>query len=254
MHAADLGVFQDAIGSLFYLEVMNKTWFRSKMLGLKQLNVDLDNFYGSQPKQMSRVTPLTMSQIKGKDLKYPYLKCKAAQTRHLAMFALVLARRHRFGDGPGRRSAYQFKEGSRLAGLEEAHLSNLVSMFEGMEGYARSCGEEPFREDQCRHYMYKFLQAYSNLNRLWRTNLPEAAHKHMPFNLRQKGHLLQHLVEDKIPMWGSPSLFWVYRDEDYIGAVKGIASKTKCPFNLEKRLLEKLMIWTKVSALKSELL
>jgi hypothetical protein len=247
MHSADLGCFQDALGSLFYLEIMNKGWYRNKAAGLRQLNQDLLDFYTAQAKALSRVTPLTMSQIKGRDLGYPYLKCKAAQTRHLAQFGLVLARRHKHGDGA--RAPYTFKHGSRLAPHSAAHLDHLVEMFEGMEGYTRSCGQVPFPEEQCRRGMYKFLQSLAALHGLWRTGIPQHTHKFMPFSLRKKSHVLQHLVDDKIGLWGSPAAFWWYRDEDYIGTVKRIAAKTKHPFSLETRMLEKLMIWTKIHAM-----
>ncbi len=244
MHSADLGCFQDALGSLFYLEIMNKGWYRNKATGLRQLNQDLLDFYTAQAKALSRVTPLTMSQIKGRDLGYPYLKCKAAQTRHLASFGLLLARLHKFGDAS--RSPFVVRPGSRLAPQLNLHLDLLVAMFEGFAGYTVACARVPFPEEECRQAMHKFLQSLTALHQLWRAGIPANAHKFMPFVLRQKSHVLQHLVEDKIGLWGSPSAFWCYRDEDYIGTVKGIASKTKHPFTLETRLLEKLMIWTKI--------
>ena len=56
-----------------------------------------------------------------------------------------------------------------------------------------------------------------------------------PFHLRLKAHLLQHLVEDQLDMWGSPSLFWCYGDENFIGAMKETAAKSKHPHTLEDR-------------------
>ena len=54
--------------------------------------------------------------------------------------------------------------------------------------------------------------------------------------------MLQHLASDKILLWGSPQHSWCYRDEDYVGAVKNIAAKTKYPTTLEKRVTEKLIL------------
>ena len=95
--------------------------------------------------------------------------------------------------------------------------------------------------------MYVFLQSLKFLHDLWRVGVPEDQQKNLPFHLRPKCHVLQHLVEDKLCLWGSPASFWCYRDEDFIGVVKGIARKTKEPKTMEKRILEKMMIWTKVS-------
>jgi hypothetical protein len=60
--------------------------------------------------------------------------------------------------------------------------------------------------------------------------------------MRPKAHALHHLIEDKLRLWGSPSRFWNYRDEDYVGAIKVIAAKTKHPFTLERRIADKLML------------
>ena len=42
MHAGDLGTFQDSVGSLLYLEITNKQWFRNRRVGLACLNKSLD--------------------------------------------------------------------------------------------------------------------------------------------------------------------------------------------------------------------
>ena len=53
---------------------------------------------------------------------------------------------------------------------------------------------------------------------------------------------MQHMVQDTVPMYGNPSSFWCYGDEDFVGVVKNIARKTVHPLTIEKRVLEKLMI------------
>ena len=67
-------------------------------------------------------------------------------------------------------------------------------------------------------------------------------HGKLPFHLRPKCHACQHLVEEKIRMFGSPSSFWCYRDEDFVGCVKRIARKTLHPATLEIRVMQKLRI------------
>ena len=52
----------------------------------------------------------------------------------------------------------------------------------------------------------------------------------------------------KIEAFGSPSMFWCYRDEDFVGVMKSIASKTKHPATLEKRMIQKLRIWAALDA------
>ena len=67
--------------------------------------------------------------------------------------------------------------------------------------------------------------------------------------MRPKCHLLEHLVLDHIVGYGPPAKFWCYRDEDSVGAVKRIASKTKHPATLEARILLKLRL---LEALKAK--
>ena len=247
MHAGDLGCFQDAIGTLFWLEVSNKAWHRTNAAGLQSLNNELKAYYrANSDRGLSQVTPLAMSQIWSDKPGYPFLKAKAAQTRHLSEFCLVLALRHQHGDA--NRRAYSFRAGTRMAGQGAVHSAHLVAMFRGLNDFCISCSAAPFNKDACKRAMYQFLQSLKAPHDLWRHNVPLEQQRPLPFHMRPKSHVLQHLVEDKVPVWGSPASFWCYRDEDFIGAVKGIAQKTKDPRSIELRILEKLTIWAKFSA------
>jgi hypothetical protein len=239
MHAGDLGCFQDALGGLLWCEVTCKAWHRNQRTGLLRLNEDLKKYYGANRHlNLSSVYPLSLSQLKGKDDKYPSLKCKAAECRHLAQFGLILAHRHRAGNA--HRPQFSFR--GRMAGSEQEHLDNLVAMFEGLVRYHTSCAATPFDAHECRASLYLFLQSLAALYRLWRRGLPADEQGYMPFNLRPKAHALQHLAEEKIKIWGSPARFWCYRDEDFIGTVKTIAAKSHHPRTIEQRVLEKLLI------------
>jgi hypothetical protein len=239
MHAADLGVWQDAIGSLLFLEIDQKSWSNSRVEGLRKLNEDLGLYYSAnRHKNLSRVTPLSMSQLKQKDKKFPYLKAKAAGTRHLIDFALLLARRHRYGGGG--RQRYAFPAGHRLAGREEEHLALLESLFAGMAQYKEAC--EPFSETECRDGMILALKSLSGLHKLWTTGLSEADAQKQPFHMRPKAHALLHLVLDQLQLFGSPARSWCYRDEDFVGVIKKIASRTMHPATMERRVSLKLRL------------
>ena len=45
--------------------------------------------------------------------------------------------------------------------------------------------------------------------------------------------MMDHVVNEKIQLWGSPRHFWCYADEDFVGLVKRIAVMTKHPKTLE---------------------
>ena len=100
--------------------------------------------------------------------------------------------------------------------------------------------------------MYQFLQCLDALNKLWRAGLPVGEQAALPVHVRPKAHMLQHLVEDKLALWGSPARFWCYRDADYVGCIKNIAAKSKHPWTLEDRVGEKLRIWAALESLDTD--
>jgi hypothetical protein len=241
MHAGDLGTFQDAVGSLFWLEATHKGWYRNQTVGLQNLNRMINEYYAAhQDLGLSKATPLVWTQIFAASPGYPFLKAKAAQTRHLAQFCLTLAQLHRSGNAG--RPAFEFRANHRLALETARHRDLLVLLFEGLVEYHESCSREPFSVAECRAAMYKYLQALGELNRLWRAGCTEAEQTTLPFHLRPKAHVCQHMVEEKIELFGSPSTFWCYRDEDFVGSIKNIARKTMHPATLEKMLVHKLRI------------
>jgi hypothetical protein len=202
MHAADLGVFQDVIGSLMWVECTTRAWHRNIPDGLKQLNKDMDDFYSAnRDRGLSRATPLAWVQIRSKTYGYPYLKTKAAQTRHLSEFAVLLAQRH--AHGLGARAPFQFMPTSRLAGRSQEHLRHLVDMTEGMNEYHQSCSATPFVPSECRAAMRKCLVSLAALNKLWREGLSEAQQSVQPFHLRQKAPPSSLSAEQAAIVYGS---------------------------------------------------
>ena len=241
MHAADLGSFCDALGSLFFLEIRNKDWYGNQTIGLAGLNSQLATYYKANP-GLSKAGPLVISQIIGKNPGHLFLKANAAQVRHLAEFGLVLANKY-LGYSDDARAKFRFNRKHRLFPRLQEHLENLVATFQGMTRYVRSLSATPFDPDACREGMFLYLSSMGKLHELWRPDiLGKAQNSKQPFNVRPKAHKLQHLVQDQVQIFGNPSTFWCYRDEDYVGNVKRICAKTKDPRTLESRVLQKLKI------------
>ncbi len=111
-----------------------------------------------------------------------------------------------------------------------------------MERFCRCLKQEPFDERVCKDSMFLFLKSMAGLYSLWRQGHPEDQLKRLPFNIKPKCHLLEHLVLDFVPVFGSLARFWCYRDEDYVGFIKRIRAKTRHPASLESRVLLKLRI------------
>ena len=253
MHAGDLGSFQDALGSLFWCEISNKQWHRSRNAGLKFLNQQLRSYYEANADQhLSPLGPLVLSQIRAKEPGYPCLKSKAAQCRHAARFGLVLARVHAHG-GQGR-PAYAFRAHSRLAGRSHDHGRMLVGLLEGLVDFHDACAAQPFDAAVCKEAMYKYLENLDGLRNLWRSGLATANEPQgLPFWVRPKAHMLQHLVEEQIQTWGSPIHFWCYRDESFVGSIKTTcAAASRHPQTLEATVGEKCMLLSSVNSYEAK--
>ena len=233
MHCGDLGVFPDAIGGLMYIEMQHKPWHSSFAAGVVWLNSQLKNYYSANP-HLTRVQ-LTVNMIKNRDCAYPTLKCKAAECRHLAGFAVYLAHRHR-------RMNLTFRN-PRLAPLSAEYQGLAVTMAEGLNSYHEACSAEPFSEAACKGSMFQFIRAMTDLRALFRRNLAAELHDSQPFIFRVKGHMLDHMVRESIGRWGSPKNFWCYADEDFVGMVKRIAVSSRHPRTLEKVLLKKYRLY-----------
>ena len=247
MHAGDLGAFQDFMGSLLWLEISNRQWPGNRAAKLQRLNTELSEYYAANAsRKLSQIGHITQLMIFPASLGYPYLKAKAAQTRHLADFGLALAHRHMQGSPD--RPPLRFRAGHHLHGRHDEHLHFVTEAAEGMVGYHRACAAEAFDPVACKNSMYRFLQSMSALNAMWRDGLEDRHHSVQPFHIRPKFHILQHLVEDQLLLWGSPSRAWCYRDEDFVGSVKKVASKSKNPATLEKVMTEKLMLLSGLGA------
>ena len=56
-----------------------------------------------------------------------------------------------------------------------------------------------------------------------------------------KIHLVLHLAEWQAPVWGNPSYYWTYADEDLVGLMIEVAESvhvlTLCPTSLVKLLI-----------------
>ena len=65
--------------------------------------------------------------------------------------------------------------------------------------------------------------------------------------------MMDHVVNEKIQLWGSPRHFWCYAGEDFVGLVKRIAAMTKHPKTLEAVLLNKYRLFAALHAYALEI-
>ena len=92
-----------------------------------------------------------------------------------------------------------------MAGKTAEHLELMINVFRGMEQYCRSLSAELFEAEACKRGMMLYLESFSSLNALWRVGRPDDEVDRLPWHIRPKCHILQHLALDQIPIFGSPA-------------------------------------------------
>ena len=122
-----------------------------------------------------------------------------------------------------------------------------------MVNYHCGCQAVPFVGSACKDGIYSFLQSFDALHGMCREGMSEQAQKHLPWHHRPKSHMLQHIVEDKVPLFGSPNQFWCYGDEDFVGSIKSVCAMSRHPATLEVRVAEKAMITAGTNAYENRL-
>ena len=196
LHVVDLGVGADVLGNLFYTALTYKgaqlLAGRTKDERLVSLWKKLREWY-SINKQASMLDNLTHEMIRRDGgQKKPRLKAKGAEARYLYKFGLDLAT-----------SFYEQIPGDEFLKTVAALFRELVCMQDLVSGDAADYDPQK-GSAACRRFctLYKTLRDASEF----------------PFwQLKPKLHLLQELMEYQSPVFGSPRLYWCYRDESWCG-------------------------------------
>ena len=247
MHSGELGPLLDALGSLLWVEVTTKMWHRTKNAGLRAINSELELYYSAN-KAYSPLR-LSMTQLKSKTTPYPILKAKAAQAKHLCKFGLVLA--HKQAGALGRRG-FEWRPSHRLHNRGHEYRTLIVQLFAAIVTYYDACDADEFVADRCIQPMYVFLQTMVQLHDLWCSGLNPDLAKYQPFHNRPKMHMLQHLVEDQLQLFGAPRNSSCYLDENFIGVLKLICGRSKHPKTIERVAMEKIRLGAGVAARQLE--
>ena len=62
--------------------------------------------------------------------------------------------------------------------------------------------DDAFDAGECKRAMYQFMGGFASLHYLFATGLPAADAASQPYHPRPKLHMLQHLVEEQLRLWG----------------------------------------------------
>ena len=195
LHIVDLGVGADMMGCFFWTLIRNNNYLDgpNKDVRTAALWRLLKDWY-SETKPASRLDNLTEEMIKRSGTnKKPKLRAKGAECRYIIKFAVDLSKSLHQADPSS-------AEMSAIAELFN-ELWTLQLWVSGSKGKYNS----EIAAAHCRRFclMYEALRASGKGDNLWQ--------------FKPKLHLLQELVEYQSHDYGSPRLYWTYRDESWCG-------------------------------------
>ena len=199
LHTVDQGVASHVIANIFWECVKKHVWHPSRQDdNVEGLMHDIQQHYKSS------ATPKGHSRLQGKLIVdrlrsasgYPKLKAKAAATRHLADFALILARRH--------------LDAKRVALIEMLVRFYTIVHSDGMF-------MQPEHKEELPGLGRRLMQIYGQLS----AEALSAGRK--LYKISPKHHLFVHLCEWQAVEMGNPRYYWTYADEDLVGSMIEVA-------------------------------
>ena len=153
--------------------------------------------YYKEYKPPSTIQNLTMDMVK-QDKKYPKLRAKGAETRHLVPFGYILAQ--------NLYDTHQTTQNMTLKNL----MFNLLGFYSCM-------AQEPFQHEVAGARCRKTLLLYKALSD------EAAATNQTLWKCKPKMHMWQELAEHMTEHVGNPQDFWCYKDEDFVGFISELA-------------------------------
>ena len=219
LHAADLGMTAHIIGNIMWESVLQKYWGASTQeANVELLAKDLDSWYKKTKCKVKIQGKLTQQRIRA-DGQFPKLKCKAAAARHLADYALDVARRTSTGSTHDQLKIALAESLTRFYQIME---ENGQFFSPGVQGDFRQVGN-----GLCSMLSILSAEAHAKGLRMW---------KYSP-----KVHLVEHMTGDQAAAFGNPRYFWWYADEDLVGLTIEVAENCHV-FTVAEMVLVKWLI------------
>ncbi|CAE7203535.1 unnamed protein product [Symbiodinium sp. CCMP2592] len=226
LHAADLGITIDFMGSLLYYIQAERIRGQSMLKRCAKLYEDIHSFYerNSTQDRLPKLLPTMLrADDKGKE-KVPKLRAKAGEARSLVPCMVELARKH-LDD-----SKEQEVTMIRAAQALQAIYSGLSSATWNVEDFQKN--------------VQVFLLVMSSLEEFFQVD--------MLFRLKPKAHMLLECSRDESEEGTSPALFWAYRDESFGHTLAILAARRGGKFSMKavsKAVLLRFMAANKVPRL-----
>ena len=219
LHAADLGVVQDAIGNVLWEYVHSPQCPGSNLADkVKQTWLDLKEYYKAM-QSPSRLQGLTKAMIK-QDGKPPKLRAKGAETRHALGFAVQCAQK-------------MHNESPTL------HNTTVLKCISALMDINMLMNLEEWRPDLAKTSCQTFASMYVALSK----ESQRTTGKDTLWRVKPKMHMMEYQSQKL----GNPRLYWDYDDEDFVGWVSKIATSRGGPkqtATTAKKVLERYRAMT----------
>ena len=201
LHAVDQAVASHIIANVFWFLVIVKNIYRlgTQSEKVQELNKRLKVWQSKRKSPLQGKLTVERLRTKGK---WPKLKARAAQTRHLADYAYELMLEH--------------------CNLELPHERRILAVIQLLvRFYNILASPDMFFSEEARVEVpsigRKMMMLYQQLAE---AAIAEGQKK---WKLSPKHHIFLHLCEIQCPLLGNPRFYWCYADEDLVGKMIEIA-------------------------------
>ncbi len=257
LHTLDLGVSQWVAGAVLHDFLREPSYGGTVPVRLHRLQRELDQWRRAT-RARGTVDRLSVKMIQ-RPGESPTLHAKAAETRRLVPFLQWLCDRFEAAACPPDAVACPAEEqgGTTPAGGPHGGQIRCARNYyqmrrlcvEALNTFYMSLRGRPFSVPAAVRAGERVLRLYAALHDRVRNQRPQEGVERRveadgkPWPIKPKLHLFDHLVHDVIPKWGSPALYWTYRDEDFMGQLVRMAVRTPHPSTLAGQILQKNVLY-----------
>ena len=204
LHAVDQGIASHIIANvLWYFTVIKRVLGGSTQQdAVKRLDKRIRDGYKEVKCASKLQGELTLERLRASAAVFPMLKAKAAQTRHLARFALAFAQK------------YADME-SKLDRTILCIITLLVRFYELLHENSQFLGASA--RDEMPQVGRILAEQYSKMSS-WAHGM-----RLKMWRMTPKLHMFENLTEMQCLIWGNPQFWWTYSDEDLVGYMIEVA-------------------------------
>ena len=206
LHAADLGITSDFIGSFLYYLQSERIRGQSMLQRCAKLCADIHSFYernGTQDRLPKLLPTMLRSQDKGK-IKVPKLRAKAGEARSLVPCMIELAHKH--------------------LDMSKEHEATMLRAAEALQAIYTGLSTATWNIEEFQNNVQVFLLFMSSLEEFFQADLL--------FRVKPKAHLLFECSRDESEEGASPALYWTYRDEPFGHTLATLAGRRGGKFSI----------------------